>query len=46
MFDYISVDCDLRYNVVKVVCAAESQRSTFDFTSVDYDLCRSGEVSF
>ena len=33
-------------NIEKVVCAAESQQSTFDFTSVDYDLCGSGEVSF
>ena len=33
-------------NIAKVVCAAESQQSTFDFISVDYDLCRSGEVSF
>ena len=28
------------------MCAAESQQSTFDFTSVDCDLCGSGEVSF
>ena len=45
-FDFISVDCDLWYNIAKVVCAAESQQSAFDFISVDCDLCRSGEVSF
>ena len=28
------------------MCAAESQQSAFDFTSVDCDLCGSGEVSF
>ena len=32
--------------IAKVVCAAESQQSAFDFISVDCDLCRSGEVSF
>ena len=34
------------YTIAKVVCAAESQQSAFDFISVDCDLCRSGEVSF
>ena len=33
-------------NIAKVVCAAESQQSAFDFISVDCDLCGSGEVSF
>lgn len=45
-FDFISVDCDLWYNIAKVVCAAESQQSAFDFISADCDLCGSGEVSF
>ena len=33
-------------NIAKVVCAAESQQSAFEFISVDCDLYRSGEVSF
>ena len=37
---------DLLQTIAKVVCAAESQQSAFDFISIDYDLCRSGEVSF
>ena len=46
VFDFISVDCDLWYNIEKVVCAAESQQSAFEFISVDCDLRKSGEVSF
>ena len=31
--------CNLLQTIAKVVCAAESQLSTFDFISVDCDLC-------
>ena len=30
--------CDLQQTIAKVVCAVESQQSTFDFTSVEFDL--------